>query len=179
MRGSLVVLALAVTPFLARVSSAQANAASSADDKRCVERQRGNPSATGLANRADPTTKGNKNCTPVVVGHTSVSGVVFFDLNGNGMFDAEDEVGISSWQVQISGPMTQTVMTAGDGTYSFTGLTPGNYTVCVLPPMGWSQVSPTSGPACDSGIGASIVAPALAGDVGYVDINFGYVSVNP
>ncbi len=112
---------------------------------------------------------------PVVYGHTSVNGFVFFDLNHNGVFDI-DEVGLSGWQLQISGPVSQTVTTDGTGAYSFTGLTPGNYTVCVVAPAGWTQISPTGSPACATGIGYSMTAPALIGDVSFDGYNFGWVS---
>jgi hypothetical protein len=82
----MVVLALAVTPFIARTSLAQRQhgvpthvvrrempAASRrddddsdndrrGDDKKCEERQRGNPSQNGWDHRADPRTKANKDC---------------------------------------------------------------------------------------------------------------------
>lgn len=174
MRGSLVVLALAIAPFVAPVASAQGS--SHADSVHCVERQRGNPSDSGLAHRADPTTKGNKDCAPpVVYGHTSVSGSVFFDLDLNGIF-TDDEIGLAGWQLQITGPMTLTTMTDGAGNYSFAGLTPGSYTLCVLAPIGWTQTSPVSGPLCTSGIGYSITAPAVVTDTSIPGVNFGWIS---
>jgi len=97
---------------------------------------------------------------------------LFFDLNQNGLLDS-DEVGLSGWQVQLSGPSSQTVSTDGNGAYSFTGLTPGNYTVCVLPPMGWTQVSPTSGATCGTGFGFTVPAAA---DASFPGVNFGFVS---
>lgn len=179
MRGSIVVLALVVSSFVPRLASGQGNSQAA----QCKERQRGNPSQSGLDHRADPTTKGNKDCTPpapppppVVYGHTSVSGSVFYDLNQDGVFDPVNEVGLSGWTVQISGPMSQTAITDGNGAYSFTGLTPGNYTVCVVPPAGWNPISPSSGPSCATGFGYSVVAPQLVGDVAYTGYDFGWVS---
>jgi hypothetical protein len=79
--------------------------------------------------------------------------------------------------VTISGPVSQSVVTDGDGNYSFTGLNPGIYTVCVAPPMGWPQTLPSSGPDCGNGFfGYSIEAPALAGDVLYSGVDFGFYS---
>jgi len=75
MRGSIVVLALAVTPLVARVSQAQhrphwvrhdmpaTSRHHDDDDKKCEDRKRGNPSQNGLDHRADPRTKGNKDCS--------------------------------------------------------------------------------------------------------------------
>ena len=210
MRGSIVVLALAISPLVARVSQAQSThvrrhdfpAASRDrdDDKKCEERRRGNPSENGAHHRADPTTKGNKDCqapapapapdpapapapapapdpAPTPLGHTSIAGVLFFDLNGNGIMDP-DEVGLAGWTLQVSGPMSQTVVTDGNGAYTFSGLTAGSYTVCVVPPAGWNEVFPTSGPACGAGFGYQIDAPALAGDILFDGVDFGYVSAH-
>ena len=177
MRGSLVVL-LAMSLFAARASSAQStDAATKADDKQCLERPRGNPSDSGLANRADPTQQGNKNCLPPVLGHATINGVVSFDLDQNGMLGSE-EVGISGWQVQLSGPVTQTVMTDASGAFSFSGLTAGDYTVCVLPPAGWDQIPPVSAATtpCATGIGYKITAPVSPVDVTLPPLSFGYVS---
>jgi hypothetical protein len=175
MRGSLVVLALAVAPLVANVSSAQVTTPPATPSK-CILKQGGNPSDSGLIDRADPTLQGNKNCTPIVLGHTSISGTVFFDLNQNGQLDL-DEVGLAGWQVQLTGPTTQSITTDGNGAYSFTGLSAGTYTVCVLAPMGWTQISPSSGATtCTSGIGYTIVAPAQIGDTSFSGVNFGFVS---
>ena len=55
------------------------------------------------------------------------------DLDLNGVM-GPDENGLSGWTVQISGPMTQTAVTDGTGQYTFSGLTAGSYTICVLAP---------------------------------------------
>jgi hypothetical protein len=176
MRGSLVVLALAAATIVAPSANAQSQTPPvDPGIQKCVQRPRGNPSDSGSANRADPTTEGNKACTPVTVGVTSVSGAVFFDVDGDGMF-GPDEVGLSSFNVSISGPMSLTTTTDGTGAFSFTGLTPGSYTLCANPPAGWAQHAPTTGPACTSGVGFTIVAPALVVNTLYAGMNFGYVS---
>lgn len=177
MRGSLVVLALAVTPFVASSLRAQdtAQTTSSSENKKCVQRDRGNPSDSGLANRADPTQQGNKDCTPVVLGHSTISGSVFFDVDLDGML-GPDEVGISGWEVQLTGPMSMTTMSVGDaGAFSFTGLVAGTYIVCVTARPGWNQTSPKSGEPCPTGIGYKIMAPAQVGDMTFTT-NFGFVS---
>jgi hypothetical protein len=217
MRGSIVVLALAVAPFVARVSNAQGRSHAvrhetpiaqqddrsrgKSDEKKCEDRKRGNPSDNGLQHRADPRTKGNKDCdppqdpppppapapdpapapspdpTPVpTLGHTSVYGNVFFDLDHDNVM-GPDEVGLSGWTVQITGPVTLTTVTDGNGAYSFTGLDAGTYLVCVIPPAGWSQTPIVGNPSCGVGLfGYSIDAPALAVDVSYTGIDFGFVS---
>jgi SdrD B-like domain len=177
MRGSRVVLALAMTLIAVRVTNAQdTTQASIADDKKCLERPRGSPSDTGLANRADPTLQGNKDCVPPVLGHATISGNVFFDLDQNGIF-GPDEVGLSSWQVVLSGPVSQTVQTDVNGAYSFTGLTAGTYTVCVSQLPGWNQIPPAGGATttCPIGIGYLIDFKAQVADMTFTR-DFGYVS---
>jgi hypothetical protein len=176
MRGSVVVLALAIIPLVASEARAQdtASVTSSTSSQKCVVRDRGNPSETGLANRADPTQQGNKDCAPVVIGHSTISGSVFFDFDQDGLL-GPDEVGLSGWTVQLTGPSTQTVLSMGDaGTYSFTGLLAGTYTVCVVPNPGWLQTGPKNGTSCPNGLGYTIVAPNT--DASFPNTNFGYVN---
>jgi len=236
MRGSIVVLALAVTPFIARTSLAQhrhevpshvvrrempaarrddddSDNNRRNDDKKCDERQRGNPSQNGMNHRADPRTKGNKDCvtapppapqpppapapdtaptpapppppppapdtTPTAqppAGHTIVQGSVFFDLNQDGSFGA-DEVALTGWTVTITGPMNMTTVTDGNGAYTFSGLVTGTYLVCVIPPMGWIQTAIANAPSCGANLyGYSIDGVQLAGDVVYSGVDFGFIS---
>jgi len=226
MRGSLVVLALAVTPFVAQAQHRphwqrhdmpaasrrddDRNRNNKSDDKKCEERKRGNPSDNGRDHRADPRTKGNKDCdlsnqqgggdptpppppaptpdpvptpdptpAPQPLGHTQIQGSLFFDVDLDGFF-GPDEVGLAGWTVQVTGPMTVSAVTDGNGSYTISGLTAGTYTVCVLPPMGWRQNAPSAGtgPACANGTtGISIEAPARVGDVWYSGVDFGFVSM--
>jgi hypothetical protein len=218
MRGSLVVLALAVTPLVARVSRAQDDrrddrretrvASRDRDDdkdkdQKCKERKRGEGSERAREVRADPRDRGNKDCAPppapqppptqppptqppptqpppppapADTGTTSISGYLFHDLNQNGIFDA-DEIGLAGWTVQVTGPVTQSTLSDGNGFYSFTALPAGNYTLCVVPPAGWNQTLPLSGTACpNNSFGYTITAPALVGDTAYSDQNFGFLS---
>src|SRR5690348_5648750 len=87
MRGSIVVLAFVATPFVARVSFAQQQQGDEQHpkheqhwvqshvvrremparhdddrDNKCQERQRSNPSPSGMDHRADPRFRGNKDC---------------------------------------------------------------------------------------------------------------------
>ena len=218
MRGSFVVLALAVTPLVARVARAQDDRRDDRrdtrvasrdhdrdrdDDRKCEERTRGNPSEHGLEHRADPRDKGKKDCAPppapqpppitqpppapqpppppppppaADTGTTSVSGYLFHDLNTNGIFDP-DEIGLAGWTVQVTGPVTLSTLSDGNGFYSISGLPAGTYTLCVMPPAGWNQTLPLSGASCPNSFGYSIVAPQLVGDTSYSDQNFGFLSV--
>ena len=178
MRGPVVVLALLVTPFVATIASAQDTQPANPGSQKCAVRERGNsPDST---TRTDPTQQGNKNCRPVTVGHTTISGVVFFDIDQDGMLGA-DEVGLSGWQIQLTGPVTVTAMTDGNGAYSFPNLDAGTYTVCVIAPAGWNQISPTNatpnGTACGTGgFGYTIAVSTVSTDTTIPNINFGYIS---
>lgn len=179
MRGSLVVLALAITPFVATVSRAQDTAStSSSSTKPQCQKDPGNPSTSGDDNRT-------KKCP--ATGTVTISGTVFFDLEPyDGIYDPANENGIAGWVVVLTGPTGQlTYNTATDpnrpGFFTFAGLPSGaTYTLCVQPTAGWVQTSPTSGPTCTSSvgdtIGYSITVPALAGDSQVLDQNFGFYS---
>jgi hypothetical protein len=167
---------MAMTFFAARVTPAQdTTQTSSAGDKQCIQRTRGNPSDTGAANRADPTLQGNKDCAPPSVRQDTISGVVFFDVDLNGMLGS-DEVGLSSWTVQLTGPVSQTASTDMNGAYSFIGLSAGRYTVCVMMLPGWSQTGPANGATCPIGTGYSVVVSPLDPITWHTGKDFGFVS---
>ena len=70
----------------------------------------------------------------------TISGVVFNDLDGSGLRDA-GEAGIGGVTMSLINPTTgaviATTMTAGDGSYLFAGITPGNYRVQETDPNGF------------------------------------------
>ena len=62
-----------------------------------------------------------------------------------------------------------TTTTASDGTYSFTNLIPGSYTVCETIPSGFAQTFPASGADCSAhggGTGYSITLQSGDSDTG-------------
>jgi hypothetical protein len=73
---------------------------------------------------------------------SSLSGSVYLDGNSNGVRDP-GEVGIPGVAVSLSGkdylgnPVSQTQQTGPDGSYSFTGLRPGLYTLMDSQPAGY------------------------------------------
>ena len=178
MRGSLVVLALAISPLLASVSQAQDP--SSTSNRPMCQKDPGNPSPTGEANRT-------KKCPPVATGKVTISGIVFFDLEPyDGIYDPQNENGIAGWTVVLTGPTGQlTYNTANDpnnpGVFVFAGL-PSNatYTLCVQPQAGWTQTAPATGAVCTSALGNSwgytISVPPLVADGAVTDQNFGFYS---
>lgn len=73
----------------------------------------------------------------------TISGIVFNDTNGNGL-QGSNENGIGGVKVELYSPtgvlITSTV-TAGDGSYSFINLPPGNYTVVEVDPPKYASTT--------------------------------------
>ena len=75
----------------------------------------------------------------------SLGDFVWHDLNANGVQDS-GEPGIGNASVTITGPngYSSSATTNGAGAYGFSNLEPGEYTVCVAKPSGYTDVSPAS-----------------------------------
>ena len=73
---------------------------------------------------------------PEATGPLSARGQV---LRGSDPWD-----GLPGWCIQLTGTVTATAMTGSDGTYIFTGLPNGTYTVCEVMQSGWQQTFPTA-----------------------------------
>ncbi len=96
-----------------------------------------NEGANALVNRATAT-------TVVDSSNNSISGRVFRDRNNNGLFEpAQNETGIGGVTLQLravgNNTVLQTVTTAADGTYRFSGLAAGQYTVQQTQPSGFND----------------------------------------
>jgi len=70
-------------------------------------------------------------------------GIKFQDSNGNGARDA-GEPGLAGWTVDLKngGAVIATAITGPDGTYEFSGIIPGNYTIEEEQRLGWIQTEP-------------------------------------
>src|SRR6266545_1012626 len=78
----------------------------------------------------------------------TVSGTVFSDLNGNGTPDV-GEGGLGGVTIQLldsNGTVIATATTAGNGSYVFSGVTPGSYTVREIDPTGYISTSANNVP---------------------------------
>ncbi len=78
-----------------------------------------------------------------------ISGMKWNDVNGNGVRDA-GEAGLSGWTIFLDDNQNgqldtgeRSTVTASDGTYAFTGLTSGTYTVAEVLQTGWAQTFPS------------------------------------
>ena len=69
------------------------------------------------------------------------------------VFDVATGLGLSGWSVDLSGSVSATALTDGNGNYSFT-VPAGTYTVCEgMPLPGWTNTFPPNGPTCPFGLG--------------------------
>jgi uncharacterized surface anchored protein len=81
---------------------------------------------------------------------SAISGLVFDDANNNGIQDA-NEKGIGAATIRLTGtddlgaPVALTTTTNPDGTWSITGLRPGNYSVNEVQPSGYLDGIDTMG----------------------------------
>ena len=79
----------------------------------------------------------------------SIAGFVRADQNGNGAVEADDTNGIAGVTVRLQDASANTVATAttsANGSYSFTDLRPGSYTVCETDLSGWYSTTDVSAP---------------------------------
>src|SRR5262249_36381718 len=74
----------------------------------------------------------------------TISGFVFHDKNNNGKFDGTD-VGLPGEKISLTGiddlgnVVSKSTTTLADGSYSFIGLRPGNYTVIETQPAKYND----------------------------------------
>ncbi len=77
----------------------------------------------------------------------SISGVKYNDINGNGARDP-GEPGMSGWKINLepaAGGVIDVATTEADGSYSFTDVASGTYTIREIMKPGWEQKAPASG----------------------------------
>ena len=76
-------------------------------------------------------------------GSWSISGIKFHDLNGNGLREA-DEPGLVGWTIQLAtgGQVVNATSTGEDGSYIFSDLAPGSYSLSEVAKDGWVQTAP-------------------------------------
>jgi parallel beta-helix repeat protein len=106
---------------------------------------------------------------------STVSGIKFKDLDGDGFQDPTEPL-LDGWVIHLfNGSYHATAVTVG-GTYTFTGVPVGTYTVCealpaTTPP--WQQTAPTSGANCLTAVDPN-ADNATPGALGYtVDLTNG------
>jgi hypothetical protein len=101
-----------------------------------------------VVNLASGQTVSNINFGNQAVQPGNIQGTKWNDLNGNGLKDA-GESGLAGWTIYLdqnnNGKLDTgetSTLTDDNGNYSFTNLTPGNYTVAEVMKPGWQPTSP-------------------------------------
>jgi len=110
---------------------------------------------------------------------SSVTGLVYDDLNNNAAFDGV-ETGISGVTVELTGTddlgnlVSLSTLTIGDGTFSFTNLRPGSYTVAETQPVVYLDGKETTGSLGGSiAVNDQIGAFTLPSNTAAIDYIFG------
>ncbi len=73
-----------------------------------------------------------------VVPNNSIGGFVYIDANDNGVFDIGEQP-IGGVTITLSGAASRTVTTGTDGSYQFTALSDGTYTIAQTQPSGFND----------------------------------------
>jgi hypothetical protein len=96
----------------------------------------------------------------------SISGTKYNDLNSSGTRDA-GEPGLANWTITLTNSTGSVVTKVTDvnGSYSFTNLTDGNYTVGEVKQSGWNQTAPVTGNYTVIITGGSIITGKDFGNV--------------
>ena len=157
MRVLLVLLALVVTPFVAGVAQGKVKKDKVAE--HCAKR------LAKLAKKGDKRIKEKDIALcveppapplpPAAACANSAPGTGTGSISGEVYVDAAPWGGLSSWCIQLSGPYTATAVTDLYGSFSFTGVPAGTYSVCEVVQSGWTEAFPTAmfGVPCTTGYG--------------------------
>lgn len=199
MRVPMLVVALIATPLLASVSSAQARSAAGNrhseeqqkgkhsekkhDDKKCEKASRStNDDQDQQGQHEDSDNeRSSKKCSdtppppvtppPATGGLGVISGMVFIDVDVNGLFNPAIDLPLSGWKVQLSGASSAVASTDPNGNYVMSSLAVGFYTVCAA--GGRVQIAPSSGALCPTGaFGYLLEIPSFLPDANYAGIDF-------
>jgi SdrD B-like protein len=142
-----VLLALVAVPLMASTAQGQTNRGQGHNDQHCAMRAaKHSGKEINKCEAPAPLPPPAAGCTvtpPSNAGNLSIEGQVFLDV--------DPWPGLAGWCVVLTGPVNATAMTDASGSYSFTGLPDGTYTVCEVLPSGWQQTFPTDGAACSNG----------------------------
>jgi protocatechuate 3,4-dioxygenase beta subunit len=107
----------------------------------------------------------------------NISGFVYLDLNDNGVMDS-GEKGLAGVTITLTGTndlgagISQTQLTASDGSYQFLNLRPGTYKVTETPPAGYLDGKDTAGSAGGTAGPEEISGIALGVNITAVNYNF-------
>ena len=111
-----------------------------------------NPVTTDIVGSTDESlaSSGYSTCAKlnsVAFPFATLNGTKYKDVNHNGTFDAGTDLAGAGFTFQLKQGTTvlQTTTSASDGTYSFSNVAPGTYTVHEVQETGWKQTEPVDG----------------------------------
>lgn len=145
MRVPMLILALVAAPLLSHDAQAQWwNGKSEVSHQNNKDKDKLKDNNKDKSKHDDVTPPPPPPPAPAPSGGT-ISGTVFNDLNNDMSLNA-GEAGLPGWTITLSGGVAPVTTTTGmTGSYSFTGVLPGAYSVCATATAGWAQ---TSQPRC-------------------------------
>ncbi len=110
--------------------------------------------------------------TPAEEPKFSITGVVFDDVEGNGVMD-NNEAGLANWTVNLEQPAGVVIAKANttmDGKFAFTDLAAGEYTVSEVMQMGWNLIAPVDNKFTVTVTNASVSDLAFANQMVPVEV---------
>ena len=110
----------------------------------------------------------------VVARDNSISGFVYSDANGNGIFD-QAEFGIPGVIIELAGPLNLTIVTSDEGSYRFSSLPDGTYSVIAKQSPGYRDGTESQGIPAVGSVGNDQFTDLLltGGATQLVNYNFG------
>jgi len=140
MRACIVLFALLATPLVVGVSQTPPDLPGNSSDSGTVHAHQGL-----CVPQPPPSTCG---AAPAGGGTATITGQVFQDV-------APDFPGLENWCVDLTGPVSGSMVTDPSGNYRFSSLPAGTYLVCLEVQTGWHETRPSSGASCPGGLGYS------------------------
>jgi len=118
--------------------------------------------ATVTSATTDPNPNNNTSKVETTLNGSPIAGIVYVDRNHNAVMDSGDGRlgGTILKLVDANGQVIATTSSTVDGSYSFTGVRPGNYTVVEVQPTGYAPSTP---------LNVAVTLPTS----GLTNINFG------
>ena len=112
----------------------------------------------------------------------TISGYVYIDSNANAVHDAGETSGLTNVTVTLTGtddlgtPINTSTTTSGSGSYSFSGLRPGTYTVTETQPGGVTHTGAYAG--SNGGTIAGVARTANTAVTGAGNLSISAIAIN-
>jgi hypothetical protein len=142
-----VLLALVAAPLVTSAAQSPKSRGQGHNEAHCAARAAKHPGKDN--NKCEPAPLPPPPPSACAVTSPSTAGSLY--VEGQVFLDVDPWPGLAGWCVVLTGPVNAVALTDASGSYRFTGLPTGFYTVCEVVPSGWLQSFPTEGAACPGG----------------------------